>query len=57
MSFTENVKNSLSLGTLKRHISSQVCVVYIDTGGPVPNNPWKSRGLADENNKALNGND
>ena len=54
LSFTDNVKNSLSWGTLKRHISSiGVFVVYIDTGSPVPNIPSKSRVLTDENKKIL----
>jgi hypothetical protein len=29
--------------------------VYIDTGGPVPNIPSKSRGLADEKKKVFDG--
>ena len=29
--------------------------MYIDTGSPVPNNPSKSRGLADENKKKIDG--
>ena len=53
LSFTENVKNSLSWGTLKRHISNGVFVVYIDTGRPVPNIPSKSCGQADENKKTF----
>ena len=53
MSFTENVKNSLSWVTLKWHLSIGDFVVYIDTGGPVPNIPSKSRGLADEKKKFL----
>ena len=53
LSFTDNVKNSLSWGTLKRHISIGVFVVNIDTGSPVPNIPSKSRGLTDENKKLL----
>jgi hypothetical protein len=56
LSFTDNVKNSLRWGTLKRHISIGVFVVYIDTGSPVPNIPSKSRGLAYENKKLI-GND
>ena len=58
MSFTENVKYSLSWVTLKHHLSIVVFVVYIDTGSPVPSIPSKSRGLADENKKFWrNGND
>jgi hypothetical protein len=53
LSFTENAKNCLTWGTLKRHISIGVLVVYIDTGSTVPNIPSKSRGLADENKKFL----
>ena len=49
MSFTENARNSLSSEMLKR------CIVYIDTGRPVPNIPSKSCGLADENNKPFDG--
>ena len=49
MSFTENVKNSLSWVKLKRHLSIGVFVVYFDTGSQVPNISSKSRGLADEN--------
>ena len=30
-----------------------VFVVYIDTGSSVPNIPWKSRGLADEDTTFL----
>ena len=44
-----------SWGTLKRHISLGVFVVYIDTGSPVPNIPLKSCGLADENKKTFDG--
>jgi hypothetical protein len=58
MSFTENVKNSFSWVTLKWHLSIGDFVVYIDTGGPVPNIPSKSRGLADEKKSFWrNGND
>jgi hypothetical protein len=58
LSFTENAKNCLTWGTLKRHISIGVLVVYIDTGSTVPNIPSKSRDLADENNIFWrNGND
>ena len=38
---------------LKRHISIEVFVVYIDTGSPVPYISSKSRDLADKNNKIL----
>ena len=38
---------------LKRHISIEVFVVYIDTGSLVLYIPSKSRDLADENNKIL----
>jgi hypothetical protein len=55
MSLTENAKNSLSWGTLKRRISIGVFVVYIDTGSPLPNIPSNSRGLADENKKTFEG--
>ena len=55
MSFTENVKNSLSWGTLKCHISIGVFIVYTDTGSPVPNIPSKSHGLVDENKKTFDG--
>jgi hypothetical protein len=47
------VKNSLSQGTLKLHISIGVFVVYIDNGNPVPNMPLRSHGLADENKKTF----
>jgi len=58
LSFTENAKNSLSWGMLKRRILIGLFVMYIDTGSPVPNIPSKSRGLADENKKNWrNGND
>jgi hypothetical protein len=53
MSSTENVKNSLSWGTLKRHISIGCFVVYIDSWSPMLNIPSKSRGLEDENKKLL----
>jgi hypothetical protein len=39
--------------TLKRHISIEVFVVYIDTGSLVLCIPSKSRDLADENSKIL----
>ena len=39
--------------TLKRHISIEIFVVYIDTGSPVLYIPSKSRYLANENNKIL----
>jgi len=39
--------------TLKRHISIEVFVVYIDTGSSVPGVPLKSRDLADEHNNIL----
>ena len=39
--------------TLKRHISIEVFVVYIDTGSPGLYIPSKSRDLEDENNKIL----
>ena len=39
--------------TLKRHMSTGVFVVYIDTGSSVPAVPSKSRDLADKNNKIL----
>jgi hypothetical protein len=55
VTFAENVKNSFSWGTLKRHISIEVFVVYIDTESPVPNIPSNSRGLANENKKTFDG--
>ena len=37
--------------TLKRHISIEVFVVYIDTGSSMPISPSTSCDLTDENNK------